>query len=116
MRCANARTTNLGVRESQFLQAQSTSGQLRAMALSMPSGRDYRRFPRVRTKDLVRVRFQGVTRECSLTDKSQGGVGLMLRAGEELPDQFTIELSGGKVRQAEIVWRGYPRCGAVFRD
>ena len=75
-----------------------------------------RRFPRRRTKGRSRIRFDQTVIDCLIVDRSEGGVGLLLREGDTVPDIFFVEIPTGKSRRVEIVWRGYPRCGAVFRD
>ena len=82
----------------------------------MPSGPEQRRFPRRRTSAVVRIDSAGTMIEAVIKDISEGGVGLLLRSGDTLADSFTIEVKPNQWRRAEIVWRGYPRCGAVFRD
>ena len=82
----------------------------------MPLDPSRRRFPRRKTKDTVEVCFDDVVIECLMTDISEHGVGLMLHAGDKLPDLFTIVMRTGERRRTKIVWRGYPLCGTIFID
>ncbi len=49
-------------------------------------------------------------------DRSESGLGLLLRDDVALPDQFDIETSPQGRRRVEVVWRANPRYGVVFRD
>ena len=81
----------------------------------MPSDPSRRRFPRKKTRHTVDLCFDDTTIEALMVDVSEGGVGLLLRDGDQVPDTFTVRMRSGETRTAEIVWRGYPRCGAIFR-
>ena len=82
----------------------------------MPPASNQRRFPRRKTRDVVRLDWGESSAEALMTDISATGVGLLLHPGETLPDVFSIHISPNLRRAARIVWRGYPRCGAVFQD
>ena len=77
---------------------------------------EHRRFPRRRVKGRARIQFDETSIDCFIVDQSDGGVGLLLRDGDTIPDTFSLHVEPARPRRAEIVWRGYPRCGAVFRD
>ena len=77
---------------------------------------EQRRFPRRRTRSVVRVDCEGVSLEVLVVDISASGLGLLLRPGDTLSDIFSVEMRPNQWRRAEVVWRGYPRCGAIFKD
>ncbi|MHB8286936.1 MAG: PilZ domain-containing protein [Caulobacteraceae bacterium] len=80
------------------------------------TGRERRVFPRRRVSASADILVNNMKQHCVVIDRSAGGVGLLLRDGEQVPDQFTLVTATGEHLPLQVVWRHYPKCGAIFRE
>ena len=66
-----------------------------------------------REASMVKFGTSSLPRECLITDRSDGGVKLIIE-NIDLPPEFTVIFSGGQQRQCRLAWRIGCEFGAQF--
>jgi hypothetical protein len=76
-----------------------------------------RRSERLSCRRLAKIQFGtgGLPRDCTITDRSDGGVKVVAEH-LDIPAEFTIILSEGRPRQCKLAWRIGCEFGAQFVD
>jgi hypothetical protein len=80
---------------------------------------DRRKSPRRAISRRAKIEIAGGSRDCLVTDMSDGGVRIFAEGGN-VPDRFVLWFSDGddstRPRACRVIWRLGPELGAEFTD